>query len=95
MSVPDDPILAWWKGVQMLLLGDWPMQVSFNLQEARDTLVLQIEAAPGAKMRLHRDGSLDLEGDLVSSLWVAGLFEGAELLFHKENSQDWSWSEPT
>ena len=34
MSVPDDPILVWWKGVQMLLLGDWPMQVSFNLQEA-------------------------------------------------------------
>ena len=94
MSVPDDPILAWWKCVQMLLLEDWPMQVTFNLREARNTLVLRLEAAPGATLQAHRDGSVDFEGDSVCSLWVAGLFGGEGLLFHPENSDAWEWSYP-
>ena len=94
MSVPDDPILVWWKGVQMLLLGDWPMQVTFNLRDQKDTLVLQLEAAPGARLRAHRDGSVDFEGDSVCSLWVAGLFLGVGLLFQPEGSDAWEWSYP-
>jgi hypothetical protein len=90
MSIPDDPVLAWWREVQMLLLDDWPMTAKFDLRSQVDTLVLSVEAAPGARLRIHRCGMAELEGGEVAALWVSGLFEGVELLF-RDHAESWSW----
>lgn len=90
MSVPDDPVLAWWREVQMLLLDDWPMTARFDLQSQENTLVLSVEAAPGATLRIHRNGVAELGGDEIAALWTSGLFEGAELLSHGP-SGSWVW----
>lgn len=89
MSVPDDPVLCWWKRAHALL-RTWPAIAQFHASESEtDLLELKFEAAPSTRVVIGRDGKIALDGPDHEVQWLIGMFFGFELAERHDGAIRW------